>query len=244
MDAPLASYRLSPDELTQQIAILFFSTSPSSPFLTHLSPSPAPPPDNTLPLDSPIPNRGAFYLNGLRLFDPTLVGYREMSRVWHDVVNGQDEVSVDGLGWWPGKWKMGMSSFGPKESDGATKVVNDGGGEDDSDSATLAEHASDADDAAADGDATKATPYIVHTESPLPKHYVDLRFGGLGFVLDLGWRRTDEGLRWEVEDTMRAAALNRRAGPAAPAKKDVLDSTEPQRAQHSGWLRSPFVNSW
>lgn len=225
-------------KLTLQIAILFFSTSPSSPFLTHLSPSPAPPPDNTLPLDSPIPNRGAFYLNGVRLFDPTLVGYREMSRVWRDVVNGQDEVSVDGLGWWPGKWKMGMSSLGPKASDSAVKAVKDGEVEGANESATVDEHPSEAEGAAED---VKATPYIVHTESPLPKHYVDLRFGGLGFVLDLGWRRTDEGLRWEVEDTMRAAALNR---PAAPAKKDVLDSTEPQRAQHSGWLRSPFVNSW
>lgn len=225
-------------ELTLQIAILFFSTSPSSPFLTHLSPSSEPPPDSTLPLDSPIPNRGAFYLNGLRLFDPTLVGYREMSRVWHDVVNGQEEVFVDGLGWWPGKWKMGMSSFGPKESDSAIKAVKN---QEEDEPASLAEHISDADHAPAEGAASTSTPYVVHTESPLPKHYVDLRFGGLGFVLDLGWRRTDEGLRWEVEDTVRAAALNR---PAAPTKKDVLDSTEPQRAQHSGWLRSPFINSW
>lgn len=183
-------------------------------------------------------------MNGLRLFDPTLIGYREMSRVWNDVVSGQDEVSVDGLGWWPGKWKMGMSSFGSKESESSMGTVKDGEGEVEEEPATTAdEHTSDAEDTplVEEGDATSATPYVMHTESPLPKHYIDLRFGGLGFVLDLGWRRTDEGLRWEVEDTLRAAALNR---PAAPAKKDVLDSTEPQRAQHSGWLRSSFVSSW
>lgn len=226
-----------------QIAILFFSTSPSSPFLNNLSPSPAPPLDDNLPLDAPIPNRGAFYLNGLRLFDPTLIGYREMSRVWHDVINGQDEVSVDGLGWWPGKWKMGMSSFGPKESAKVAVKGAEGEAEPKSDATAGTEHAAEPEEtpAADESKSDKATPYIMHTESPLPKNYVDLRFGGLGLVLDLGWRRTEEGLRWEIEDTMRAAAMNR---PATPAKQDVLESTEPQRAQHSGWLRSSFVNSW
>lgn len=34
----------------------------------------------------------------------------------------------------------------------------------------------------------------------VPQGYLDLRYKGLGFVLDLGWRRTEEGTRWEMED--------------------------------------------
>lgn len=166
-----------------------------------------------------------------------------MSRVWRDVVSGQDEVPVDGLGWWPGQWKMGMSSLGPKASATHSLKGAEGEVEDSSEASADVDSENAAEDKATDNELEvgKATPYVVHTESPLPKNYIDLRFGGLGFVLDLGWRRTDEGLRWEVEDTMRAAALNR---PASPAREDVIDSAEPQRAQHSGWLRSSFANSW
>jgi len=31
----------------------------------------------------------------------------------------------------------------------------------------------------------------------LPNGYYDLSWKGLGFVVDLGWRRTEEGMRWE-----------------------------------------------
>lgn len=39
---------------------------------------------------------------------------------------------------------------------------------------------------------------------PVPRDYLDLRFKGLGLVLDLGWRRSEEGLRWELDDWREA----------------------------------------
>ena len=36
----------------------------------------------------------------------------------------------------------------------------------------------------------------------IPNGYVDLRWKGVGFILDLGWRRTKEGLLWEGMDGM------------------------------------------
>lgn len=53
-----------------------------------------------------------------------------------------------------------------------------------------------------DPDAAAATPGEITPVEPtasedLPKGYYDLSWKGLGFVLDLGWKRTEEGMRWE-----------------------------------------------
>jgi len=37
------------------------------------------------------------------------------------------------------------------------------------------------------------------SDHQLPWGYFDLRWKGVGIVLDLGWRRTEEGMRWEGE---------------------------------------------
>lgn len=34
----------------------------------------------------------------------------------------------------------------------------------------------------------------------MPPGYLDLRYKGVGLVLDFGWRRTEVGMEWEVED--------------------------------------------
>jgi hypothetical protein len=36
--------------------------------------------------------------------------------------------------------------------------------------------------------------------SGLPDNYVDMRYRGLGLIFDFGWRRTEAGMEWEVED--------------------------------------------
>ena len=32
----------------------------------------------------------------------------------------------------------------------------------------------------------------------IPDNHLDLRYGGVGLVLDFGWKRTDESIRWEM----------------------------------------------
>ncbi|RSH92148.1 hypothetical protein EHS25_008563 [Saitozyma podzolica] len=49
------------------------------------------------------------------------------------------------------------------------------------------------------------------TWSPVPRDYLDLRFRGLGLVLDLGWRRSEEGLRWELDDWREATRRQHQA---------------------------------
>jgi hypothetical protein len=34
----------------------------------------------------------------------------------------------------------------------------------------------------------------------MPDGYVDLRYRGLGFVWDFGWKRSEEGMEWEMRD--------------------------------------------
>jgi hypothetical protein len=46
---------------------------------------------------------------------------------------------------------------------------------------------------------------------PVPRDYLDLRFRGLGLVLDLGWRRSEEGLRWELDDWREATRRQHQA---------------------------------
>jgi hypothetical protein len=56
------------------------------------------------------------------------------------------------------------------------------------------------------------TTIIKPKQSGLPENYVDMRYRGLGLVVDFGWRRTEEGMEWEVEDwrdtKMRYGVLN------------------------------------
>ena len=51
---------------------------------------------------------------------------------------------------------------------------------------------------AAESDAP-VTPPKRFTSLPrdLPSHHLDLRYKGMGFVLDLGWKRSNEGVIWE-----------------------------------------------
>jgi hypothetical protein len=37
-------------------------------------------------------------------------------------------------------------------------------------------------------------------QTALPENYVDMRYRGLGLIFDFGWRRTEEGMEWEMQD--------------------------------------------
>lgn len=84
---------------------------------------------------------------------------------------------------------------------------------------------------------------------PLPQGYYDLRIGGVGLVLDLGWRRTDEGLSWELDEQKHAADLRRyrraeRQRRQGERQRDQAEAPATKKATGSGWIRASFVDSW
>ncbi|KAL1406237.1 hypothetical protein Q8F55_007928 [Vanrija albida] len=271
------------------LAILFFSTSPSSPFIAALAPdTPTPEPtpaDASIPAyDEHIADRGAFYLNGGRIFDPVLVGYREMQRAWSDsaVTNstgtatanaetgehGQGtEPTLDkqapadlpksGPASWPGRWKLGLSSLRSTHKE-ASKSQSRSGAEKIAKPPVPPSEAAVSDSVSAN--ARLSQQALVPPPSPsLPPGYVDLRIGGIGFVVDLGWRRTDQGLHWEVDDVRHARATRdaRRRGsstvPGAKSPASVLgtavdegssDEGKAKASRRNSWLGASFVGSW
>jgi hypothetical protein len=36
--------------------------------------------------------------------------------------------------------------------------------------------------------------------TPLPPNYLNLQWKGIGVILDFGWKRSEEGLKWELEN--------------------------------------------
>jgi len=48
--------------------------------------------------------------------------------------------------------------------------------------------------------APSSTTATILKETGIPENYVDMRYRGLGFVWDFGWRRTEEGMEWEMKD--------------------------------------------
>jgi hypothetical protein len=174
--------------------------------------------------DMNIPERGAFFLNGGYIFDPVLVGYREMQRVWRETLEGE-------------KQDMSGSAVTATEASATTPLESS--------------------DSAGEGEPTPPAPSSAavpaHTVSPgLPDGYVDLRIGGVGLVLDLGWYRTDEGLRWEAANVRDAAEAKRSRrslrGLRHPAPPQPIPAPTPAAAwpEKGGneWLRSPFVGLW
>ncbi|WOO83751.1 Signal peptidase complex catalytic subunit SEC11 [Vanrija pseudolonga] len=277
------------------LAILFFSTSPSSPFIAALAPdtpTPEPTPDASVPppaYDEHIADRGAFYLNGGRIFDPVLVGYREMQRAWSDsaVTNSTAPASVDaepdhgqgaagspptdlpksGPAAWPGKWKLGLSSLRATPKD-ASKSQSRSGAETIAKPPVPPSEAAISDSVSASAASLSQQHALASPPSPpspsLPPGYVDLRIGGIGFVVDLGWRRTDQGLHWEVDDIRHARATRdarRRGssgtvpgassknagsvlGAAAAAGVDESSSGKAKGSRRNSWLGASFVGSW
>ena len=63
----------------------------------------------------------------------------------------------------------------------------------------------------------------------LPPGYVDMRWKGLGFVLDFGLKRSDEGMRWEMEEWRRSGVT-----PAASVTATARGTTDASHAADSG----------
>lgn len=185
----------------------------------------------TVPYDTNIPDRGAFFLNAGRIFDPALVGYTEMQRVWRETLASRDDENAEGTA------KAGVEvgtqvtpeSQVEAESTG-DEIPNAGGLSHWPGTWKLGMSPFKADTSAS-----------VPAQTSLPPGYVDLRIGGVGIVLDLGWHRTDEGLHWEVENVRRAAEAKRNR--MAQHREPASPIPQPPPADNA-WLRTPFVGFW
>ncbi|WVQ83354.1 hypothetical protein IAT38_005493 [Cryptococcus sp. DSM 104549] len=232
-------------------SILFLSTSPNSPFLNTYTTSPSTssppstplsihhltsPPDtrhlttpdalSALPLSSPVPYRAWFDFNAGRVWEPRLVGYREMGEAlgyeWERKVEErkrevkekekEKEARAAAEAAEADKGQAGeveresakSGSVGGRLSGFWASFVGRRGPE--SSAVTVAPESTSHPDPAptdvAPPPASTAAAPTARKTKPLPPGYLDLRFRGVGFVLDLGWRRTDEGIQWEIEEAL------------------------------------------
>jgi hypothetical protein len=69
------------------------------------------------------------------------------------------------------------------------------------------------------------------TKMELPSGYVDLRYRGLGLIWDFGWKRTEEGMEWELGDWVNT---NKRYGKEEVAEELPLEMDIEKREEQSG----------
>ncbi|WVF69969.1 hypothetical protein IAT40_004754 [Kwoniella sp. CBS 6097] len=215
------------------LAILFLSTSPLSPFLHPSLSSPSVIPSNTntttisssssssvpqeqLPLDAPIPGRSWFNLNGGRLSQPSLVGYREMDKALIKAVDEGDK----GLGGLTRRFFAfeRISTRPPTSTSASSSSAT---------SATVGEQArrSVLDQIAApylpisrcSSSAISDGSIWTWRDRPLPKQHVDLSWNGIGMIVDFGWKRSEDGIKYEIEEALGTEWIR---PPPSPERED------------------------
>ncbi|KAK4686645.1 hypothetical protein P7C73_g3480, partial [Tremellales sp. Uapishka_1] len=167
-----------------QLAILFCSTSPSSPFLSS-SPATIPPlitsttdTNTTVPLTTAAEHRSWISFSTGRFFDPPLLGYSAIAQLQNQTQSLP--ISRAGL----------VSTF--KRVRGLLHEERAG----------------------------KQEKNEKRKRKEMPPGWVDLRYKGVGFVLDLGWRRSEQGMAWEVEDWKQGLGVEN------PGESGVLDNVK------------------
>ncbi|WVQ76066.1 hypothetical protein IAR50_005703 [Cryptococcus sp. DSM 104548] len=249
--------------------ILFFSTSPSSPFLARPSPSLSTSPtsspsyltNSSMPLTLPLPSR-SWLAPPTNIWDPLVIGYSCLSaalsqeRKW--LADHGDEALKTGrqvrLG---GMVAEGVESL--KRWKRVERAFRRGEGYE-----GMAELRESASDWRAPFEwfdyrsktAEKRQDLASQAAAPLPKGYIDLRYKGLGWVVDMNWRRSEEGLKWEVEqvlgrewDRQELEEINVVEGEQEEEEdvevaQEVKVVEEVPGEETKGWRSIPFVGSW
>ncbi|TYJ52219.1 hypothetical protein B9479_007178 [Cryptococcus floricola] len=263
--------------------ILFFSTSPSSPFLARPSPSlltspspssgPGPAPayltNPLLPLSLPLPSR-SWLAPPTNAWDPLLIGYSALSAALAQERRYLAEHADEGKGWKTGRevrlggmWEEGGESLRRwRDVEWAFRRGEgyEGWGE-------WRESASDwrapfewVDFRSKTAEKRKRIPST--PAAPLPKGYIDLRYKGLGWVIDMNWRRSEEGLKWEVEqvlgrewdraelEELEEMEMEGEEGEEGVGEVEVVEEGEVEveveevQEEKKGWRSIPFVGSW
>ncbi|OXC70422.1 hypothetical protein AYX13_00897 [Cryptococcus neoformans] len=244
--------------------ILFLSSSPNSPFLKHSSHSPSLQsgqiqPLSSLPLDAPVPDRTWLTFNGGQIWDASLVGYREMNKALEMERNTTSEAGHDGR---QGRRLGGIWQEGPRAVKEYVLAVREGLRK--GQRPALVEKVYQS---------KKVLSRLVSRGERsmgknegrryLPALYVDWRYKGIGFVLDFGLKRSEEGLKWEIEE-MLGRAWDREelkpigkkddrggvSGETADANErsstQAEETSEKMKAEtrQSLWRKVPLVGSW
>ncbi|WWD00521.1 hypothetical protein V866_007438 [Kwoniella sp. B9012] len=180
------------------LAILFLSTSPQSPFLhPSLSSSSTSSRNSTsindLPLNAPSPNRTWLNLNGGRYSSPNLVGYQLMDRA---ITPQQSAESGSSLWKRIFAWDLGQSikPQSPLERDITGNLILD----------RIIQpylRPSPSPSAAASIPAGEVEQ-IQWNKRALPRNYIDLSWKGIGFIVDFNMKRSNEGIKWEIEEVL------------------------------------------
>ena len=79
----------------------------------------------------------------------------------------------------------------------------------------------------------------------LPAGYLDPPFKGMGLVLDFGWKRSEQGMLWEVEDWRRRGAgrgKERGDGGGEGEKEEVGDGDV--KRDEGLWRGLSFFRDW
>ncbi|ODO09692.1 hypothetical protein I350_01906 [Cryptococcus amylolentus CBS 6273] len=246
--------------------ILFFSTSPSSPFLARPSPSlltsPSSSPvyltNTTLPLSLPLPSR-SWLAPPTNVWDPLLIGYSALSAALaqerkylaehaDDAFKTGREVRLGGM------WEEGVESL--KRWRNVEWAFRRGEGYE-----GLGEWRESASDWRAPFEWVDFRSKTVEKRkslpstpaAPLPKGYIDLRYKGLGWVVDMNWRRSEEGLKWEVEQVLgrewdREELEEMKLEEEGVEEVEVVEEREAKveevQEEKKGWRSIPFVGSW
>jgi hypothetical protein len=79
------------------------------------------------------------------------------------------------------------------------------------------------------------------TKMELPSGYVDLRYRGLGLIWDFGWRRTEEGMEWELGDWVNT---NKIYGKEEVAGEITLETNSGKQEERSGHNHEEGERKW
>lgn len=247
--------------------ILFLSSSPNSPFLKQSNLSPTLQSDQTrtlssLPLNAPVPDRTWLTLNAGQIWDPSLVGYREMSKALGMERNTTSEAGYSGR---QARRLGGIWQEGPRAVKEYVLAVRKGLRE--GQRPALAEKVYRFKETLARPVSKREVSMEKNEEKRyLPALYVDWRYKGIGFVLDFGLKRSEEGLKWEIEE-MLGRTWDRDELKPMEKKRDrqgvsgkMVDAVESSSAQaektatardkmeavtkQSLWSKIPLVGSW
>ncbi|WRT64819.1 uncharacterized protein IL334_001755 [Kwoniella shivajii] len=180
------------------LAILFLSTSPHSPFLhpsldssiSNTRNSTTVLPINDEPLNTPIPNRTWLSLNGGRLTSPSLIGYQEMDKALSQMTPPDNGIinRIIGFNVLP---ITPCTSNLERLSTGNMLIDR-----------LISTYIPSSSSSAYPSLSSSSSPAVGWKERQLPNKYVDISWKGIGMIVDFGWKRDDQGIKWEIEEVL------------------------------------------
>ncbi|OCF37371.1 hypothetical protein I316_00492 [Kwoniella heveanensis BCC8398] len=156
-----------------------------------------------LPLDSPIPGRSWFNVNGGRFSQPSLVGYKEMDKALSKAGEGSDKgfsgltkrfFAFERISARPPLSSSGSASASSESEQPVRRSILD------QIVAPYLPLTYPSSAVARSDDALSSAS--VWRDRPMPKQHVDLSWKGVGMIVDFGWKRSEDGIKYEIEEAL------------------------------------------